>query len=116
MKKSLITILTILALFFFSSQTFAAGYNQSTVLSKIDCVYYDTNDHTYYIVTLGDSLESRWMFNIQSSVAFDTNTLQQLNETYKGKQTTIIYTGDIRHEDEIEIISCDIEGFGNLYE
>ncbi|NQX67592.1 hypothetical protein HQN90_15830 [Paenibacillus alba] len=115
MKKSLIIIQTILALFLFSSQSLAAESNQSTVQTKIDYVYYDANDHTYFIVTLGDSLESRWVFNVQSSVAFDTHTLQQLNETYKGKQTTIIYTGDIQHEDEIEIISCDIEGFGNLY-
>lgn len=107
MKKSIITILTLIIFSLFTSQAFACS-NETTVTATIDYVYYDDNDHMYYAVTTEDALKGRWILDIESSQTKDTITLEKLNKAYSGKQTVIIYIGSLDDSDDIEIVSNSI--------
>jgi hypothetical protein len=107
MKKLILIILTLIIFSLFTSQTFACS-NQSTVTTTIDYVYYDSNDQTYYAVTTEDTSQGRWIVSLESLTVNDTNTLDNLNKAYKGKQILIKFIGDITTDEDIEIVSSEL--------
>jgi hypothetical protein len=102
MKK--LFLLTLILFSLFSSQAFACEQQTTT----IDYVYYDSQDHTYYMNTVSDASEGFWVLEIIKSDKEDKEVLKALNMAYKDKQIQILYSGNLNNSDEIEIVSSEL--------
>ncbi|MNI80541.1 hypothetical protein D3C87_1075200 [compost metagenome] len=111
MKKSLITILTlIITLFSFSSLSIAAPVKHE-VKGIISDIYYQS-ESGYYVAHTKRDVEGRfWVLNVVSIASKKENKAltKQLKQMYLGKTVHIKYISDDQTDEETEIIATWIE-------
>ncbi|MCM3273063.1 hypothetical protein [Paenibacillus elgii] len=102
MKKLVLFVLLFVA---FAGQAFASEV-QTKAIETIDYIYYDLASGVYMADTvLDESGEGFWSIEIDNE---EGESLEALNERYKGKKVEIVFVGNLDTNNEIEIVSSQI--------